>query len=156
MLRATEETLARAWALPVARLYAPLLSQSFTSICGPTSVANVLRSMRVETGRNPFRRFGLRAMSLDQLVAESAEIVPKGWQVRAVLIDLSTSPYVDLAGARMLAHLADELARRSIVLHLSEARGDTRDLLRTEGIDKKVGGVDRFTSFADVVDECTA
>jgi hypothetical protein len=78
------ELLERAWALPVARLYSPLLSQRLTSICGPTSVANVLHSMQVRTGRNPFRRFGLRAMSLDQLVAESAEVVPAGWSVRAV------------------------------------------------------------------------
>lgn len=76
--------LERAWALPVARLYNPLLSQSFTSICGPTSVANVLRSMNVDAGRNPFRRFGLRAMSLDQLSAESQEVVPAPWRVQSV------------------------------------------------------------------------
>jgi hypothetical protein len=74
----------RAWALPVARLYAPLLSQNFTSICGPTSVANVLRSLQVPTGRNPFRRIGLRAMSLDQLTAESRELIPAPWRVQSV------------------------------------------------------------------------
>lgn len=76
--------LERAWALPVAKTYAPLLSQSFTSICGPTSVANVLRSMGVKSGNNPFRRFGVRAMSLDQLVHESSGVVPGGWRVDAV------------------------------------------------------------------------
>jgi len=80
----TGELIEKAWRLPVARLYAPLLSQSFRAICGPTSVANVLRSMNVETGKNPFRRFGLRAMSLDQVVRESAEVVPAGWRVTAV------------------------------------------------------------------------
>ena len=78
------DLLAKAWELPMARLYAPLLSQSFTSMCGPTSIANVLRSMGVSTGKNPLRRFGLRAMSLDQVVAEAAAVVPSGWQVRAV------------------------------------------------------------------------
>ncbi|MBK7858902.1 MAG: phytochelatin synthase [Archangiaceae bacterium] len=78
------ELLARAWALPVARRYAPLLSQGVTSICGPTSVANVLRSMGVSSGKNPFQRFGLRAMSLNQVVAESAEVVPPPWRVEAV------------------------------------------------------------------------
>lgn len=78
------DLLEKAWELPVAKLYAPLLSQSFRSICGPTSVANVLRSMQVPTGKNPFRRFGLRAMSLDQIVSESAEVLPPGWRVRAV------------------------------------------------------------------------
>jgi hypothetical protein len=78
------DLLERAWALPVARLYTPLLSQSFTSICGPTSVANVLRSMQVRTGNNPLRGIGLRAMSLDQLASEAAEVVPAGWRVSTV------------------------------------------------------------------------
>ena len=78
------DLLEKAWALPVARLYSPLLSQSFRSICGPTSVANVLRSMRVPAGKNPLRRFGLRAMSLDQIVSEAGEVLPKVWSARAV------------------------------------------------------------------------
>lgn len=76
--------LARAWALPVARRYAPLLSQRFTSICGPTTVANVLRSMGLRTGRNPFKRLGMRPMSLDQVVAETSEVLPSGWRAHAV------------------------------------------------------------------------
>ena len=78
------DLVAKAWALPVARLYSPLLFQGFTSICGPTSVANVLRSMGVRSGKNPLRGFGVRAMSLDQLAREAAEVVPSPWQVRAV------------------------------------------------------------------------
>jgi hypothetical protein len=78
------DLLERAWALPVARLYAPLRSQSILSICGPTSVANVLRSMGLRAERNPLRGFGVRAMSLDQLVEESAEVVPEDWRVAAV------------------------------------------------------------------------
>jgi hypothetical protein len=76
--------LRKAWALPVARLYQPLLSQGLTSVCGPTSVGNVLRSMQVRAGKNPLRGFGLRAMSLDQLVAEASEVLPPGWRVQAV------------------------------------------------------------------------
>ncbi len=68
----------------VARTYTPLLSQGLTSICGPTSVANVLRSLGVKAGRNPLRGFGVRAMSLDQVVRESAEVAPAGWRVEAV------------------------------------------------------------------------
>ena len=78
------DLLQQAWKLPVAKLYSPLLSQGFTSICGPTSVANVLRSMRVPSRKNPLRGFGLRPMSLDQLASESAEVVPPGWHVCAV------------------------------------------------------------------------
>jgi hypothetical protein len=78
------DLLKRAWALPVAAAYQPLLSQSVLSICGPTSVANVLRSLQVSTGKNPFSKFGVRPMSLDQLVRESAAIMPAGWSVASV------------------------------------------------------------------------
>lgn len=78
--------LERAWALPSARRYHPLLSQSVFSICGPTSVANVLRSIGVQSGKNPFKRFGLRAMSLDQVTDESAAILPDGWRVETVRV----------------------------------------------------------------------
>jgi hypothetical protein len=61
-----------------------MLPQGFTSICGPTSVANVLRSMGVRAGRNPLKGFGVRAMSLDQVAAESSQVVPSPWRVTAV------------------------------------------------------------------------
>lgn len=70
--------------MPVAQRYAPLLSQSVLAICGPTSVANVLRSMGVKTARNPLRGFGVRAMSLDQVSREAAEVVPAPWRVESV------------------------------------------------------------------------
>jgi hypothetical protein len=40
--------------------------------------------MEVRAGKNPLRGFGLRAMSLDQMVSESAEVVPAPWGVHAV------------------------------------------------------------------------
>lgn len=78
------DLLKKAWGLTVARLYSPLLSQGFTSVCGPTSVGNVLRSMGVASGKNPLRGFGLRAMSLEQLAREAAAVVPEGWRVQVV------------------------------------------------------------------------
>ena len=101
------ELLARAWALPSAQRYHPLLSQSVLSICGPTSVANVLRSMGVDRGKNPFKRFGLRAMSLDQVTDESAAIVPDGWRVETVRV-----PDVDALRAELRA--SNEPAHRTI------------------------------------------
>jgi MFS superfamily sulfate permease-like transporter len=88
----------------------------------------------------------VRQAILDRLATEGAS-------VRLVVCDLSTSPYVDLAGVRMLARLGDELAKRGIALRLTEASGPTRDLLRAEGVDAKLGGIDRFTSVADEVDD---
>jgi MFS superfamily sulfate permease-like transporter len=72
--------------------------------------------------------------------------------VRFVVCDLSTSPHVDMMGADMLRTLHTELAKRSISLCLVEARASVRDMLRVEGIEDRVGRIDRFTSLADAMD----
>ena len=63
--------------------------------------------------------------------------------VRLVVCDLSASPYVDLAGSRMLHALEDELHAHGIKLRIVGARGTVRDLLRADGLAEKVGGIDR-------------
>jgi len=75
----------------------------------------------------------------------------EGDGLRLVVCDLSTSPYVDLAGARMLAALHDELAKRDATLRVAEAHAGVRDLLRACGLEEKVGRVDRLTTVADVI-----
>lgn len=72
--------------------------------------------------------------------------------IRLVVCDLSASPHVDVAGVRMLARLRDELAQEHIALRVAEAHASVRDLLRAEGLDSKVDGIDRFTSVADAVE----
>ena len=63
--------------------------------------------------------------------------------IRLVVCDLSASPYIDLAGARMLHELYGELAAGGIGLRIVGAHGWVRDLLRAEGVDEKAGGLDR-------------
>jgi SulP family sulfate permease len=63
--------------------------------------------------------------------------------VRLVVCDLSASPYIDLAGSRMLHELHRELATRDIALRIVGAHGWVRDLLRADGVSEKVGGLDR-------------
>jgi SulP family sulfate permease len=77
------------------------------------------------------------------VLARLAEI-PAG--VRLAICDLSASPYVDLAGSRMLHGLYTELAARGIALRIVGARGRVRDLLRADGLAEKVGGIDRTTT----------
>jgi MFS superfamily sulfate permease-like transporter len=48
--------------------------------------------------------------------------------------------------------LATELANTGIRLQVVEARSTVRDMLRTEGLDEKLGGINRFTSVADAVE----
>jgi MFS superfamily sulfate permease-like transporter len=72
--------------------------------------------------------------------------------VRTVICDLSTSPAIDMAGARMFLALDTELAKRGIHFRLVEARSTVRDMLRVEGVEEKVGRIDRFTSLAEAIE----
>lgn len=66
--------------------------------------------------------------------------------IRLVVCDLSASPYVDLAGSRMLHELQSELSAGGIALRIVGARGLVRDLLRADGLAEKTEGVDRFAT----------
>ncbi|MCI0541249.1 MAG: SulP family inorganic anion transporter [Verrucomicrobiales bacterium] len=69
-----------------------------------------------------------------------------------VVLDLSATPIVDMHSTHMLAGLADELADAGIRIQAVEARSSVRDRLRGEGVDARLGEVNRFTSVADVVE----
>lgn len=69
-----------------------------------------------------------------------------------VVVDLSAAPLVDLQSAQALASLANELIGKRIRFQLVEARSSVRDRLRHEGIDQRLGGVNRFISVADAID----
>jgi MFS superfamily sulfate permease-like transporter len=71
---------------------------------------------------------------------------------RLVILDLSAAPHVDLQSTHTLASLADELTATGIRVQVVEARSAVRDQLRAEGVDNRLGGVNRFTTVADVVD----
>ena len=57
--------------------------------------------------------------------------------VKLVACDLSAAPYIDMAGARMLHDLHDELASRHVGLCIVGAHAQVRDLLRAEGLAEK-------------------
>jgi MFS superfamily sulfate permease-like transporter len=66
--------------------------------------------------------------------------------VSLVVCDLSASPYIDLAGSRMLHDLYDALSARGISLRVVGAHGFVRDLLRADGLARKIGGLDRMVT----------
>ena len=72
-------------------------------------------------------------------------------KVRLVVCDLSASPHVDLAGSRMLHQLHDEVTRLDIKLRIVAARGRVRDLLRSDGIGEKLGGLDELVTLYSLV-----
>jgi sulfate permease, SulP family len=71
--------------------------------------------------------------------------------IRLIVCDLSAAPYLDLAGARMLHKLHAELASSDIALRIIGAHGSLRDLLRAEGVEHKVGGLDRAATLDTVL-----
>jgi MFS superfamily sulfate permease-like transporter len=73
--------------------------------------------------------------------------------VHLVICDLSTSPYVDSAGGRMLARLEEQLAAEGIRFRVAEAHAGVRDLLRAEELEQQLGGISRFTSITDIINE---
>ena len=74
----------------------------------------------------------VRESVLDRLAGAPAAI-------RLVVCDLSASPYLDLAGSRMLHELHAELDGRGIALRIVGAHGAVRDLLRADGVEKRSG-----------------
>lgn len=68
-----------------------------------------------------------------------------------VVLDLSAAPYVDMQSAHTLAGMAGELRAAGVRLQVVEARSGVRDRLRAEGLDEKLGGINRSTSVADAV-----
>jgi SulP family sulfate permease len=80
-------------------------------------------------------------------------VAEMGGSLRLAICDLSTSPYVDLAGAEMLSGLHDELESANVRFQIVEARASVRDRLHAEGVEAKVGRIGRFKSLADAVDD---
>jgi len=99
--------------------------------------------VRVESGLFYFNVSHVREQ-LRRYVAEG------GARLRRVVWDLSSSPFVDIAGARLLGDMHRELAARGIELRLVDARASVRDLIRAEG-GPAVGEVSRRISLEDAV-----
>src|SRR6185295_13514572 len=79
-------------------------------------------------------------------------VAAEGQALRLVIWDLSTSPYVDIAGTSVLRELQAELAARGIQMRVVEARSTVRDLIRAE-LGPSVGEVSRRISIDDLVKE---
>ena len=65
---------------------------------------------------------------------------------------LWTEEFVDMTGAHLFLGLHKELQKRGILFRLVEARSKVRDMLRLEGVEDKIGRIDRFTTLAQAID----
>jgi MFS superfamily sulfate permease-like transporter len=100
---------------------------------------------RPESGLMYFNMDHVRDRIVDRVRAETAA-------PRLVVLDLSAAPRVDMHSAQMLGSLADELTATGIRVQAVEARSSVRDRLHSEGVDDKLGGINRFTSVADALE----
>ena len=68
---------------------------------------------------------------------------------------MSSSPNIDIAGARFLKQLFMDLKTKKIALKIAEARSDVRDTLRSENLEALLGHISRSDSIDDLVNKAT-
>ncbi len=88
--------------------------------------------LRVESGLFYFNAQNVRNYITEQIANHT--------ETKLVVVDLSTSAYVDLAGARMIAELEEYLTHAGVSLGLAETHGDVRDVLHTQGLEERIEG----------------
>ena len=98
---------------------------------------------RIESGLFYFNAQNVKAEILSQAGAYSA--------LKLVILDLSTSANIDLAGGRMLSDLSRELAARGAKLKLAEVHGEVRDMLQADGLQEYVEGIEQRVAVAELV-----
>src|SRR6266566_4064683 len=98
---------------------------------------------RIESGLFYFNVQNVKAEILSQAGAYSG--------LTLVILDLSTSANIDLAGGRMLSDLHRELAVRGAELKLAEVHGEVRDMLQAEGLQEYVEGIEQRVAVAELV-----
>lgn len=103
-------------------------------------------AFRVEASLLYFNVDNVAKAVLDRIAAETSGL-------RLVVADLSTSPRVDLAGARMLKKLCEDLTKRNIAFRMVETHAQVRDILRAVGLEETMGPVNRHTTLADAITE---
>jgi high affinity sulfate transporter 1 len=99
--------------------------------------------LRIESGLFYFNVQNVKAEILRQAGACSG--------LTLVILDLSTSANIDLAGGRMLSDLHRELAERGAILKLAEVHGDVREMLQAEGLQEQVEGIEQRVGVAALV-----
>lgn len=92
-------------------------------------------------------------INAETVLAAVQKTLRKSSGVRLVACDLSASPYIDLAGARMLLDLHDELASRNIAFCVVGAHAQLRDLLRAEGLAEKTDSSEWLRTLDSVLGE---
>jgi sulfate permease, SulP family len=108
------------------------------------AITNVL-VLRVEAGLFYFNAQNVKNVVLEHMRQHGA--------VEMVVIDLSTSANIDLAGVRMLSELGEQIAQAGASLGLADVHGDVRDLLKAEGLEAQIPGVAQRMRIAALIEQ---
>jgi high affinity sulfate transporter 1 len=76
-----------------------------------------------------------------------------GSDLRLLILDLSASTFVDVAGSKMLLQLSNELQKKKMSLKIVEALSNVREILRKQGMEDSIGHISRRISIDDAVRE---
>ncbi len=90
-------------------------------------------------------------LNADFVLTRELERLQSETNIKRVVCDLSSSPMMDLAGARILAELSRTLRAQGVSLMVVNAVGRVRDLLRAERLDAHIQGIARGAVIEDVL-----
>jgi high affinity sulfate transporter 1 len=105
-------------------------------------LTNVL-ALRIESPMLYFNVENVRKEILGRVASVSA--------IRIIVLDLSSSPGIDLAGVRMLGQLHKELQTTGVAFRLAGVHGSVRDLLQLEKLDGIIEGAASRVDVAESV-----
>ena len=77
----------------------------------------------------------------------------EGENIKLLIFDLNSSPYIDIAGVRFFKNIFLDLKAIGISLKIAEAHSEVRDKLRSEKMEKLLGSITRFVSVDDLVQQ---
>jgi len=100
--------------------------------------------VRVESSILYFNSEYIKEQIWEKIYSESDSL-------KTVILDLNSSPRIDITGARFLKHLFVDLKAKNVSLKIAEARSEVRDILRAEGLEELLGHISRSVSVDDLV-----
>lgn len=77
-------------------------------------------------------------------------------QLSCMILDLSSSPYMDVGGSKMISGFADLLQTKGVQLKVVNALAGVREILRKQGMEDKIGPIKREHSIQFAVQEFQA
>jgi high affinity sulfate transporter 1 len=81
------------------------------------------------------------------------EILEKASAIKLMIVDMGSSPVIDVSASKMLLKLQKELNQRGVSLKVVNALSGVRDLLRKQGLEKSIGHISRKLTIDQVIAE---